>query len=351
MMSQDKKHMPIPVEIVFSPQWWYKHSGITFDRDFFFDPDKRVQQERKMEQVLYDKFGKYGMGSDKDRYIPQIGAVHLAAGFFVSQMLGCEVRYNQDAPPQVLPLEIDNISEFDCSKAFESEAWKNLEELAEALKQKYGFVKGDINWGGILNIALDLRGQQLFMDMFDKPDDVHIFFDKIYEVIDEFTRRIEAMTGTTSISVNRTVRHLKKPVFLHSECSHTMISVEDYEKFLMPYDIQWSLKKDAFGIHYCGSDPHRFAESFTKIPELFFLDVGWGGDIGLLRKYLPDTFLNIRLSPVELASKDNSYIEKSIRDSVEKSGNCDLTGICCINMDDTVDDGKVCTIFETVNSL
>jgi hypothetical protein len=69
MMSQENKHMPISVEIVFSPQWWYKHSGITFDRDFFFDPDKRVQQERKMEQVLYDKFGKYGMGSDKDRYI------------------------------------------------------------------------------------------------------------------------------------------------------------------------------------------------------------------------------------------------------------------------------------------
>jgi len=43
------------------------------------------------------------------------------------------------------------------------------------------------------------------------------------------------------------------------------------------------------------------AASFAKIPNLDFLDLGWGSDVKLLRQYLPDTFLNIWLSPVEIA--------------------------------------------------
>jgi len=29
-----------------------------------------------------------------------------------------------------------------------------------------------------------------------------------------------------------------------------------------------------------------------------FLDVGWGGDVKTQRKYLPDTFFNLRLNPL-----------------------------------------------------
>jgi len=42
----------LPVDIVLSPPWWYKNAGMTFDRDFFFHPLKRIESERKMEQIL-----------------------------------------------------------------------------------------------------------------------------------------------------------------------------------------------------------------------------------------------------------------------------------------------------------
>jgi hypothetical protein len=161
---------------------------------------------------------------------------------------------------------------------------------------------------------------------------------------------LERETGTTSISVNRGVRHLSKPVLLHSQCSHTMISAEDYEEFLLPYDIAWSRKRP-YGIHYCGADPRRMASSFAKIPNLDFLDVGWGGDIKVLREYLPDTFLNIRYSPVELAKKTNEEVCKTITSLVNDSGNPYLTGVCCINIDDSVSDDKIDIIFETVSEL
>ena len=43
----------LPVDIVLAPEWWNKHTGITFDRDFFFHPLKRIESEQKMEKVLY----------------------------------------------------------------------------------------------------------------------------------------------------------------------------------------------------------------------------------------------------------------------------------------------------------
>lgn len=341
----------LPVEIVLAPQWWYKNVGITFDEDFFYHPHKRVEVERKMEQVLYERFGKYGLGTDKDKNLPQIGAVHLAAGFLLSEMFGCNVEYKSDSSPQVIPLELEDTTQLDISSVFDSPAYKRVIRLAESLKTSYGDIVGDINWGGVLNVALDVRGQNLFMDMFDKPEETRVFFKKIVFVLDRFTSEIQSQTKTSSISVNRTVKHFNTPVFLHSECSHTMISVEDYDKFLLDIDCQWSMKKRPFGIHYCGTDPHRYAQSFTKLPHLDFLDVGWGGDVVKLRQFLPDTFFNIRLSPVEIIDKKPEDIRQTIINLVRQSGDLRKTGVCCINMDDKISDDKINIIFETANEL
>jgi hypothetical protein len=340
----------LPVDVVFAPEWWNKHAGICFDRDFFFHPARRVDDEQKMERVLNEKWGEFGLGTEKDQARPEVGAVHLAAGFMLSQMLGCQVRYYENHPPQVVPQNSNKLS-VEPDSAFQNQAFRDFQKLMEVLKSRYGRVCGDVNWGGILNIALDLRGQDVFVDMIDKPDDVRQGFSQLAGVIERFVAVVESQTGTSSISVNRNVRHFEKPVFLHSECTHTMISEEFYERFLMPFDIAWSQRHRPFGIHYCGTDPHRYAQKFARLPYLDFLDVGWGGDVAKLRRFLPNTFLNIRLSPVEIVKTSSNEIRSTITRLVSESGNPYLTGICCINMDDTVGDDKVSAIFETVNDL
>jgi hypothetical protein len=87
------------------------------------------------------------------------------------------------------------------------------------------------------------------------------------------------------------------------------------------------------------------------LPHLDFLDVGWGGDIKRLRRALPNTFLNIRLSPVEIVHQDEEQIRQTIVRLVTDSGNPYLTGVCCINMDDQVSDKKITAILETVREL
>lgn len=340
----------LPVEVVFHPSWWHKHAGISFDRDFFYDPRRRVDDERKMERVLFERFGDLGLGEDRDRDLPALGPVHNAAGYLFSEMLGCRVEYQADAPPQVIPAGRDDL-EIDVEAVFSGEPFRRFVRLAEALKSAHGRVAGDVNWGGILNLALDRRGQDIFLDLVDRPGEVRRFFGRIGQVIDRFASFVKEMTGTTSISVNRLVRHLPGAVFLHSECALTMISVEHYRDFLMPFDGDWGLRRRPFGIHYCGADPHRFAAAFAELPVLDFLDVGWGGDLAVLRARLPRTFLNIRLSPVEIAAQSLDEIRRAVEARVAASGDPRRTGVCCINMDDRVTDDRVRTIFETVFAL
>ena len=339
----------IPVDIVLAPEWWYKNTGLTFDKDFFFHPVRRIEAEQMMEKVLYEKWGRYGLGNRENVKLPEIGAVHLAAGFMLSEMMGCKVDYTDSHPPRVLPANKEKLS-LNIEDAFKSDIFKDFVYLRDELKKKFGFLTGDINWGGILNLALDLKGENIFVDMMMEPEKIRLFFNQIATVIEKFTLAVIDETGTSSISVNRVVKHLDKPVYLHSECSHTMISVEDYENYLLEFDLKWSRKRP-FGIHYCGSDPHRMAASFAKIPNLDFLDVGWGGDIKILRRFLPRTFLNIRLSPVELIEMSVDKIAKTIERLVTDSENPYLTGVCCINMDDKVEDEKIEIIFKTIDEL
>jgi len=340
----------LPVDIVLAPAWWHRHEGLTFDEDFFYHPAKRVEAERRMEQALYERWGEFGLGSDHDKDLPQVGAVHLAAGFLLSEMLGCEVQYNEDTPPQVLPANMDDLC-VDLDAAFCSPAYLRFQQLADALKSQYGYLTGDVNWSGVLNLALDLRGERFFMDLYDRPDQARTFLKTIAKVVSRFISRIVKETGTTSISVNRTVRYFKEPICLHSACSHTMISASDYENFFMPIDRNWGEKYAPYGIHYCGHDPHRHAEAFARLPRLDFLDVGWGGDVKQLRKCLPNTFLNIRLSPVEIITQSTAEIREVITRLVQDSGDPSLTGVCCVNMDDQVGDDKITAIFETVRTL
>ena len=168
----------IPADIVLAPEWWFKHTGITFDRDFFFHPLKRVESEQRMEKELYERWGKYGLGAHKDNARPEIGAVHLAAGFMLSEMLGCEVKYTENHPPAVIAANKEDL-EIDEDAAFHSKVYKDFLNLTESLKSTYGYLTGDVNWGGVLNIAMDLRGDQIMMDLLMTPDKVKRYFDSI----------------------------------------------------------------------------------------------------------------------------------------------------------------------------
>lgn len=51
----------LPIAFVFHPEWWHKNYGLCFERDFFYDPDTRVEADLKMRKIMNDRFAGYGM--------------------------------------------------------------------------------------------------------------------------------------------------------------------------------------------------------------------------------------------------------------------------------------------------
>jgi len=47
-----------------------------------------------------ERWGQYGLGSQETH--PEIGPVHLAAGYLLQEMLGCRADYRDGHPPQVI---------------------------------------------------------------------------------------------------------------------------------------------------------------------------------------------------------------------------------------------------------
>ena len=189
------------------------------------------------------------------------------------------------------------------------------------------------------------------MDMMLDPEGVKAYFAQIGRVVERFFSYIQSQTGSSSISVNRIARYMDDPLYIHSECSHTMISEQDYEELLLPIDIEWSKKHRPYGIHYCGRDPHRHAAQFAQIEHLAFLDLGWGGDVKVLREALPEVFFSLRLNPVEINSYSSDELREMISSRVEASGDRWKTGICCVNMDSEVRDERVDEIYSIAKNL
>lgn len=139
-MKDSPSHSLLPVDLVLHPSWWHAHAGITFDEDFFYHPANRVESERRMEAVRRERFGQHGLGTESDGDLPVIGAVHNAAGYLLSGMFGCEIRYQADPAPAVVPAGRERL-ELETEAAFQSPTFRRYERLRDALKTRFGEVR------------------------------------------------------------------------------------------------------------------------------------------------------------------------------------------------------------------
>ena len=248
----------LPVEIVYHPNWWYHETGMIFDRAYFFDPERRVRDEMLMKRAMWERFGQFGYGEEHPVPEPVIGPVHLAAGFMMSSLWGCTVRYNDNNSPVVEPrsLSVEELDAMEIPDPFENPDFRDLFELIRTLKERFGYVSGDFGWGNLQNLGLDLMGQELFLAYYDNPGAVHRIYDKLNRSALEAVTMVRDETGTTSISVNRSIANVEPSINLQSNCSVQMISNDLYEEFLLPHEIELSQKLQPYGIHHCGDNMH-----------------------------------------------------------------------------------------------
>ncbi|NOZ72160.1 MAG: hypothetical protein GXP38_09645 [Chloroflexi bacterium] len=339
----------LPIELVFNPNWWYQTAGIAFDESFYFDPQKRIENDVIMRRVLYERYGEIGMGEADPQPRPIIGSLHVAGGFVIPALLGAKIWFEKDAAPQPLPLELSIAQIEALEKPDFRTTWPIKEFIAQmdALEAEWGYVVGDMNTDGILNTAYHLYGQQSFLDFYEAPERIRRILDLIGELIVDVALYLRERTGSCSISVNRMVKHVDPRMFFHANCSVQMISPKSYRQIHLPVEKRMAERIQPFGIHHCGDNLHLVAPEYAALP-LKMVGVGWGSDVALVRQALPDAFLNLRLSPVRMLQATPQEIAADTENLLQMAGPLEQVGICCINMDYGTPDENLFAMVEVV---
>jgi uroporphyrinogen-III decarboxylase len=339
----------IPVELVFNPNWWNRNYGISFDQSFYLDRKVRIQNDLAMRAALFERFG---IRDESPQPRPIIGSMHVAGGFILPALFGVEIHFSQNEAPWPIQQNLSRKEVTALQAPDLTAAWpmnKLLEDM-DHLENEFGYVVGDFDTDGLFNTALHLRGQELFLDLYEDTQLIEHLFTVLTETYISLVILLRRRTGTCAVATNRSVLHFNPSLYLHSNCSIQMVSPQIYEKVILPYELNLARALKTYGIHHCGNNLHRFLPAYSKIPAVFY-DVGWGSDVAQCRQALPGIFLNLRLSPVRMLQASPVEIQQDVEKLLAENGSAEHAGICCINMDYGTPDENVRIMIETARDF
>ena len=346
------------VDITFHPSWWNKYAGIEFDEKFWFNTDYRLEADTHMRRVLYEYFADYGIGEKEPAPRPILGSDLLACGFLHSQLLGCNVLFKKDDAPQVLPAKLSDaqIGDLRVPDLDIHPIWKRMQDQIDEFMQKFGYVDSAINLMGIQNVALDLWGEDLFIDYYDEESDLskHLL-DVITDLTIDVGKRLYSVSRAVSGGVTSVINKVCPTVYLTSNCSVTMISNDLYCEHLLPYDIKLANAFSDFGIHHCGNNMENVIDGYLMVPNLKFFEIGAGSNLSYISNAIDmsgrDIVSCIRYSPVSLKTDTLSEIKHKTDDAIKAFGTDKKLCFSCVGIDKDVSPDKVIDYLNVVTEI
>lgn len=303
----------IPLGVGFYPDWFNAHYGISFDRKYYFDPETRIEARMAIEKDLYERFGDVGLGDSNPQPKPLItfGMVMLPAIF------GCDILFKDDALPWAIPLNLseEEVWKLEVPDITNSYPMADMIKQIDYLKNKYGKVVGDINTTGVQNLALKLRGDQLYIDYFENPDLAHRLLSLCAECVVQLFQFVYQITGTGAVDVTP----MADPrIFVIPNCTVEQVSLNIYEEFLLQYDNYVADRCHPFGIHHCGS-VDQVLSGYAGVHNLEFLEVGFGSDVKKTREVLgPGVAINARINPVLMKNGTPEEVQAEVRNLIDQ---------------------------------
>ncbi len=336
----------IPIEFIFNPNWWNQNYGICFDESFYMNLEKRIDYDFEMRHQLFDRFG---IGVKPTKREPIIGSMLVAGGFVIPALFDMHIEFSDKEAPWPIESGLNDEEIFRLVPPNINEKWpmNSLLKDASSLMDKFGYVLGDFDLDGFFNTALHIRGHQLFFDLVEKPDLVNHLFLVLTETYISLVKLMRSISKTCSISTNRSILNVDPSIFLHSNCSVSMISPKLYEKAVFPHELRLARNIQPYGIHHCGNNMHKFSKAYSQIPSKFY-DIGWGSDINECSKTFSDAFINLRLSPVRLLQCGQTEVYQDTLSLLKSAKRIENVGVCCINMDDGTPDENIRSIIQAV---
>ncbi|MBW1786231.1 MAG: dihydropteroate synthase, partial [Deltaproteobacteria bacterium] len=336
----DKEHIPLGVG--FYPDWFHTHYGISFDEKYYFDPETRVEARMEIDKRLHERFGDVGLGNPDPEPKPLItfGMAMLPAVF------GCEIIFEKAALPWAMPLNLseDEVMKLEVPDIFNTPPMTDMIKQIEYLQGKFGRVVGDINITGVQNLALKIRGDQLYIDFFENPELCNYLLGICAECIIQLFQFTYKITGTGAVDVTPMC---DPSIYILPNCTAEQISLDTYRKFVLEYDNRVTDACHPAGIHHCGS-VNEVLDGYAQVHHLEFLEIGFGSDVKRTRQVFgPDVAVNARINPVLMKNGSPDEIAAEVRRLIGEGAPLDNFSIDTVGLTHGTPDENVRTALRT----
>jgi len=304
-------------EVGFTPSWYRQHLDVDFGRRWHTDPAYRHEKLVAMRRLLDERFPDVSIG----RVGPAGEPIDLLTGTFgacsVAAIYGIPIVYANDQWPTcadryLSDQDVDRLQPPDLDT---NPFFRQLSEQVDWIAGRLGRVVGFINWQGVLNNAQRLRGQQLFLDLIDRPDRARHLFECVCTTMIDAARRLHARQRETGVQVD---------FFTVSNCLVNLISPVQYTDLLLSFDIRMADAFRCLGIHNCAWNANPYLEAYASVPNVAYIDMGQTSDLLRARELFPAARRAVMVTPMDLAGKDLDTLGAEFRRIAREFAPCDV---------------------------
>ena len=325
----------------FSETWFHRHYGMTFGEKYCGDPIFRTEQDREALRLLYDRFGRSGIG-EKDP--PRRPHLEVCGHRFMSALFGCEIFFQDDQATSCRHLSIYSAADIAAiSKPdLASNRWaEEFRKQGTILLDRYGSVDATINHGGPINVALSVLGSEALAYLVEAPEVMGRFLETIADLLiecyDKLTVRFNPDLGRA------------RNMFA-GNCPVMMLSPRTYRETVLPADLHFRKQVQTFGLHHCGR-MDLYLEEYKKLAPIEFIEVGWGSQVAAVRKAFPEVTLDLMINIYDLQNMSRPTLRETISRMVQQAAPISaIRDIWVADIGPDVPDEKVLDFIEAVNS-
>ena len=305
------------VSLGFEPAWFHRRCGINFSENWHMNPYYRYKSLQRMKKELVKAFPTvFYWDLSRDDDCATVSGCYGA--YVIPHLFGIPLIYASDQWPNLKDgekLSVQEIERLDASKILSGPLVEELFKQMEIIDSEWGMVHGYLNWQGILNNAFNIRGEEIFLDIYDRPDFVCRFFSVICEVMIRFGKMVQEKQRESGFYINQ---------MSVSNCVVNMISPEQYREFVYPYDRKIAESFERFGVHTCNWNITPYIDVLRELPKLGYLDMGIMSDMPKVKRLFPDTRRAVMYSPVTLHDESIEIIKRDMENIYRELSPCDV---------------------------
>jgi len=307
------------VSLGFMPAWFYQRCGIDFSEKWHQDPFYRYDSLVKMKKELCKAFPSISYWSkDCKDDLATISGCYGA--YVIPKVFGFSLVYKEDRWPEINKnkekLSVKEVEKLNIEDILKNKFVEEIFQQMDIIKNQWGKIHGYLNWQGVLNNAFILRGEDIFIDFFDRPAFMHHLFTLISDLMIRLAQKIQKKQRKSGFYINH---------FCVSNCTVNMVSPKIYREFLLPYDkkiAESGFKR--FGMHTCNWNVTPYLEEIKKLPKVGYLDMGIMSDMKKVKKMFPEARRAVMYSPVRLQEASLNEIKKDMEKIYNELSPCDI---------------------------